>query len=219
MKSYSLIGIDGNAFSVMGYVQKALRETGNAELIAEYSEKAKSGDYANLICISDNYLDIANGKAREIVKSEEVDWGYYDKFQNITDKYLQDVGQGDNMATQAVTAMTKLVYKYYNDGDVFDNSNLYGGCNDLSSYANWLYENVLDDKMKSVAKEMVAWYDELKYQYGLKLLADFVFDEKLLCELEKKSVSDDIYKCEGPFEYREEYDDYEDDYEEDDEDE
>ena len=40
----------------------------------------------------------------------------------LLDKYLPDEGEGKTMATQAVTAMCKIVYRWYNDGDVFDNT-------------------------------------------------------------------------------------------------
>lgn len=72
-----------------------------------------------------------------------VDWSYFNKFDRANDEYLPSTGEGDTMATQVCTAVTKLVYKWYNDGDVFDNSyGLEGWANDLSSYANWLYKYV-----------------------------------------------------------------------------
>ena len=70
-----------------------------------------------------------------------VDWSYYDKpeFKAINSEYLPARGEGETKATQIVTAVNKLVYKWYNDGDVFDNTGaLSGWANDLSSYANWL---------------------------------------------------------------------------------
>ena len=68
---------------------------------------------------------------------EGVNWSYYNKFKPINDKYLPSYGEGKNKAEQAVTVVNKLVYKWYNDGDVFDNSYyLEGWGNDLSSYAN-----------------------------------------------------------------------------------
>ena len=67
-------------------------------------------------------------------------WSDFDQFDDICHEYLPIRGEGDSMATQIVTAITKLVYKYYNDGDVFDNTYyLEGWANDLSSYANWLF--------------------------------------------------------------------------------
>lgn len=66
-----------------------------------------------------------------------VNWNYFDKFEAITVKYMPDYGEGETIASQAVTAVNKLIYKWYNDGDVFDNTKyLEGWWNDLSSYAN-----------------------------------------------------------------------------------
>lgn len=71
-----------------------------------------------------------------------VDWEYFNKFKEINNKYLPDRDEGKTKASQVVTAVNKLIYKWYNDGDVFDNHYfLAGWWNDLSSYANWLYEN------------------------------------------------------------------------------
>lgn len=63
---YSLIGVDGNAFSVMGYVSRALKREKLRDLVDEYRKKATSSDYDNLLCVSIEYLDKANEKAREI---------------------------------------------------------------------------------------------------------------------------------------------------------
>ena len=68
-----------------------------------------------------------------------VDWEYFDKYGDMLDKYMPDRGQGDTMASQIVTAVHKLIFKWYNDGDVFDNTHyMEGWMNNLSSYANWL---------------------------------------------------------------------------------
>lgn len=95
--------------------------------------------------------------------TESVDWGYYNKFKDITDKYMSNEGEGETMASQIVTAINKLVYKWYNDGDVFDNvhSGLEGWANDLSSYANWLYKYV--DGTQDTLKEIYGMGDESDY--------------------------------------------------------
>ena len=69
---------------------------------------------------------------------EGVSWDYYKKFKDINEKYLPDEGEGDTLASQIVIAINKLVYKWYNDGGVYDNVNsgLRGWADDLSSYAN-----------------------------------------------------------------------------------
>ena len=54
-----LIGNDGNAFSIMGRVKKALKTAGaGKESIDEYLKKATSGDYDNLLVVSMGYVYI-----------------------------------------------------------------------------------------------------------------------------------------------------------------
>ena len=65
MSKYCLVGQDGNAFNVIGYTARALRREGLGNLCAEMQEKATSGDYSHLICVCDEYLDMANEKAKE----------------------------------------------------------------------------------------------------------------------------------------------------------
>lgn len=60
MAKYSLVGVDGNAYSVMGYTQRALKRTGHADLVKPMIEEAESGDYDNLLRVCMEYLDIAN---------------------------------------------------------------------------------------------------------------------------------------------------------------
>lgn len=70
MKRYSLVEVDGNEFSVIGYVTSALKETGISELCTQYYNEATSGDYSNLIAVSCEYLDKANEAYKE--KYDEV---------------------------------------------------------------------------------------------------------------------------------------------------
>lgn len=65
---YDLVGIDGNAFAVMGYVREALRREGLRDRIDEYTKAATSGDYNNLLAVSLKYIDMAN----EAVKKGEI---------------------------------------------------------------------------------------------------------------------------------------------------
>lgn len=67
MEKYCLVGVDGNAFAVMGYVGKAMRETGfTKDEITAYQQEAMSGDYNNLLCVSMEYIDKCNERAEEI---------------------------------------------------------------------------------------------------------------------------------------------------------
>jgi hypothetical protein len=50
---FDLVGVDGNAFAVMGAVRRALRKAGNSkEVIAAYTEEAQTDDYDHLIQVS-----------------------------------------------------------------------------------------------------------------------------------------------------------------------
>lgn len=67
MEKYCLVGVDGNAFAVMGYVGKAMRETGfTKDEITAYQHEAMSGNYNNLLCVSMEYIDKCNERAEEI---------------------------------------------------------------------------------------------------------------------------------------------------------
>jgi hypothetical protein len=58
---YDLVGINGNAYCVMGYVARAMRECGRSESeITAYYLDAKSGDYNHLLAVSDSMVDTLN---------------------------------------------------------------------------------------------------------------------------------------------------------------
>ena len=71
MAKYCLVGQDGNAFALMGYTARALRNEGLGNLVDEMQSKAMSGDYYNLIRVCDEYCDMANEKAEENGYEEE----------------------------------------------------------------------------------------------------------------------------------------------------
>lgn len=127
-----------------------------------------------------------------------VNWDYFDRFEKVTSNYLPDYGEGDTIASQAVTAVNKLVYKWYNDGDVFDNTKyLEGWANDLSSYANWLYNHT--DRAKMLDNIFVI-STESEYEDLLKELADSVLDESWL-STQNKPKEGSIYQCKGKFKF------------------
>lgn len=134
---------------------------------------------------------------------ESVAWGYFDKFKEIDDKYMPDQGEGETMASQIVTAINKLIYKWYNDGDVYDNVNsgMTGWANDLSDYANWL-----DKYCKPASKILADIYscsNDDEYEDILKELADKCLDEKYLMTMEEKSKQGSIYNCDGKYKFEE----------------
>lgn len=138
-------------------------------------------------------------------------WGYYDKFDGINDKYLPERSEGSTKATQIVTAVNKLVYKWYNDGDVFDNTKyLEGWANDLSDYANWLYQHTTEN-VKTILDTVYDCYGDSEYEDLLQELTDELFKEEYLAEQNKLEKVGTIYECDGKFEFRE-FDEDEEDY-------
>lgn len=145
-----------------------------------------------------------------------VDWGYYDRFNEITKKFLPDCGEGETMASQIVTAVNKLVYKWYNDGDVYDNTRyLTGWWNDLSSYANWLHEHT---NQKPVLEKIWKCATDDDYEGILKELADNLLEAGFLEGKAIEAKTGTIYNCDGVFHFEEEdEEEWEDDWEEDEE--
>lgn len=138
-----------------------------------------------------------------------VDWSYFDRFDRAMDMYLPSRGEGDTLATQIVTAVSKLVYKWYNDGDVFDNTgSLQGWCNDLSSYANWLRKNTSAFNILDAIHSCETHSD---YEDLLRDLADYLLDDEFLDEQNKYPKQGSIYECKGPYKFEEYNDEEEDD--------
>lgn len=58
---YSLVGVDGNAYAIMGYVARAMKECGKtADEVSEYTKQAKSSDYNHLVIVSEDMCDELN---------------------------------------------------------------------------------------------------------------------------------------------------------------
>ena len=63
---YSLVGVDGNAYSIMGYTMNAMKRSGfSKEEIDQMINEAESGDYYNLIAVCDGYIDKVNERIGE----------------------------------------------------------------------------------------------------------------------------------------------------------
>lgn len=62
-KKYNLVGVDGNAYSIMGYVIKAMRESGfTKEEIQKYQDDAMAADYNHLVYSSFAMVEKCNSK-------------------------------------------------------------------------------------------------------------------------------------------------------------
>lgn len=60
---YSLVGIDGNAYSIMSYVALSMQIEGKSdEEIDEYVHDATSSDYAHLLSVSSDMVYQLNNR-------------------------------------------------------------------------------------------------------------------------------------------------------------
>jgi hypothetical protein len=76
MKDFTLVGVDGNAFAIIGYVKKAMKEMRlTNEEISSYQKEAMSGDYNKLLCISMDVIEILN----DFLNNPEIERGIYGK--------------------------------------------------------------------------------------------------------------------------------------------
>lgn len=126
-------------------------------------------------------------------------WNDFDKYEATIDAYLPIRGEGESAATQAVTAANKIIYKWFNDGDVFDNTHgLDGWANDLSSYANWLYKNT---GAAPILDQIEGCFTDDRYEWLLKELAEYIFDSGYLAVLDTIKKTGSIYDCDGPFRF------------------
>lgn len=80
MKAFTLVGVDGNAYSVMGYVTNAMRTAGMPKAERdEYLKNAMSDDYNHLLVVSMDMIDKVNQILEEKGEldseyDEEEDW-------------------------------------------------------------------------------------------------------------------------------------------------
>jgi hypothetical protein len=57
--SVTLVGEDGNAFAILGRVQRAMRRGGvTQDIIDEYMAEATSGDYNHLLQTTMDYVEV-----------------------------------------------------------------------------------------------------------------------------------------------------------------
>ena len=111
----------------------------------------------------------------------------------LIDKYLPEEGQGENKASQLVTATNKIIYGWYNNGDAIS-----GDGNDLTSYANWIDKYIKEPEIRKILKDNDIDYDDTYYLSEIILpLIRFVFREDFLEGLASQEIEGDIYECNG----------------------
>lgn len=108
---------------------------------------------------------------------KNVSWDDFDRFDEISDIYLPSFGEGPTLATQVVTVVNKLIYRWFNDGDTYDKC---VGNGHLAFYANWLAdhgffcEEILEEIFKVKSEQQ---YCNLLYKLALHTLNDTFLEE------------------------------------------
>ena len=111
----------------------------------------------------------------------------------LTSKYLPEDGQGENKASQLVTAANNIIYGWFNNGDTIS-----GDGNDLTSYANWIDKHIKEPEIRKILKDDYINYDDTYYLSEIILpLIRFVFREDFLEGLASQEIEGDIYECQG----------------------
>lgn len=69
---YCLVGVDGNAYAIMGYTARAMQREGfSKEEIDKMYDEAESSDYNHLIQVCLKYVDQCNERAGEELDDED----------------------------------------------------------------------------------------------------------------------------------------------------
>ena len=67
MKTYSLVGVNGNAYVVMGYTQMAMKECNfSKEQQEAYLKDAMSSDYNHLLTVSNTQIAECNKWVKKV---------------------------------------------------------------------------------------------------------------------------------------------------------
>ena len=93
MKAYTLVGINGNAYSIIGYVRAAMDDANMTnDDIDAYVEDATSSDYNHLVAVSCEMLDRVNKILGLNDYDEDEDEDYYmDEYSEEDEDLLKEL--------------------------------------------------------------------------------------------------------------------------------
>lgn len=104
MKAYTLIGINGNAYSIMGYVRVAMDDANMTnDDIDAYVKDATSSDYNHLVAVSCEMID----KVNEILGLNDYD--------EDEDEYMDEYSEEDEALLKELHACIDRVNNRYLD--------------------------------------------------------------------------------------------------------
>jgi hypothetical protein len=70
-----LVGLDGNAFSILGRCRSAARKIWNEAQWRKFHDEATADDYDHLLCTVADYFDLIDPDEEEIDDEEGIDYG------------------------------------------------------------------------------------------------------------------------------------------------
>ena len=104
MKAYTLVGINGNAYSIMGYVRDAMHDANMTnDDIDAYVKDATSSDYNHLLAVSCEMIDRVN----EILGLNDYD--------EDEDEYMDEYSEEDEDLLKELHACIDRVNNRYLD--------------------------------------------------------------------------------------------------------
>ena len=104
MKAYTLVGINGNAYSIMGYVRAAMDDANMTnDDIDAYVKDATSSDYNHLLAVSCEMIDRVN----EILGLNDYD--------EDEDEYMDEYSEEDYDLIQELQSCIDRVNNHYLD--------------------------------------------------------------------------------------------------------
>ena len=104
MKAYTLVGINGNAYSIMGYVRAAMDDANMTnDDIDAYIKDATSSDYNHLLAVSCEMIDRVN----EILGLNDYD--------EDEDEYMDEYSEEDYDLIQELQSCIDRVNNHYLD--------------------------------------------------------------------------------------------------------
>ena len=104
MKAYTLIGINGNAYSIMGYVRDAMHDAKMTnDDIDAYIKDATSSDYNHLLAVSCEMIDRVN----EILGLNDYD--------EDEDEYMDEYSEEDEALLKELHACIDRINNRYLD--------------------------------------------------------------------------------------------------------
>ena len=131
---YSLIGIDGNALAVIGYVSNAMKQCGySRDAINMYRTDAMSGDYNSLLSLSIQMIDNCNILS-----------GYDDPMQQMM-KGIDDLKYVDHPYSGTQNRREKLIDENTNYSKIYNKLQ-----NTLTNTLNDLIENNISFTKKDI---------------------------------------------------------------------